>query len=80
MRGWLYVISIAILVPGAFYMMYLAIFWGWAGATPSVDYDTAERYFQIFGFASVVLLGVSLAVLFRLWKHVKKIRNSQGKQ
>lgn len=71
MKGWIFIIAFVFSIAGALYFLYLAVFWGWAGATPGVDYKTAERYFQIFGVVFLSFLGVSVFISIKLWQYFK---------
>ncbi len=77
MKRWIFIIAFIFSIAGALYSFYLAVFWGWAGATPGVDYTIAERYFQIFGIVSLSLLGVSVFIIVRLWQYLRQSRNNQ---
>lgn len=77
MKSWIFIIAFIFSIAGVLYFFYLAVFWGWAGATPGVDYKIAERYFQIFGIVSLSLLGVSVFIIVRLWQYLRQSRNNQ---
>ena len=77
MKGWIFVIAFVFAIVGALYFFYLAVIWGWAGATPGVDYKTAERYFQIFGIVFLSFLGISVFIIIKLRQYFRQSRNNQ---